>query len=201
MAITIGFPKLTIQPLDESFKKKGDPIVIQGDPQKGAMVKAEIKGLSKDPTKVSGSDIAYYVSRKGVGDVTVDFDVLDLPNDAQSIILGRRVSDNGVQYTGLDTEAPYCSILAEAADTQGNTALVGFFCGVFSNDGETLNTQEEGETFKPDPESYKFTATGSKTGVNKGEYMAKYAGDKEAAITEVRNAVLLESTAPEGNKG
>ena len=89
----------------------------------------------------------------------------------------------------------------ESEDGQGNTALVGMFYGVFSQDGETLNTKEEGSTFTPDAESYTFTASGSKQTATKGKYMAKYAGSDEAAITEIRNNVLLEGTTPGGGQG
>lgn len=200
MSMYIGFNRLTIQPFDDKLAKAGDPIVIQGDPNKGATVKAEIKGLSKDPTKVSGSNIGYYISRKGVGDVTVDFDLLDIQNADQTRILGREESTAGVQYTGDKTEAPFCAIMMESEDGQGNTALVGMFYGVFSQDGETLNTKEEGSTFTPDAESYTFTASGSKQTATKGKYMAKYAGSDEAAITEIRNNVLLEGTTPGGGQ-
>ncbi len=38
--------------------------VIEGEQNKGATVSAEISGLSKEPSKVYGSNIAYYVSQK-----------------------------------------------------------------------------------------------------------------------------------------
>lgn len=201
MSMYIGFNRLTIQPLDTSFAKAGDPIVIQGDANKGATVKAEISGISKDAVTVSGSNIGYYISRKGVGEVKVAFDLLDIQNDDQTRILGREKSTAGVQYTGEDTEAPFCSILMESEDGQGNTALVGMFYGVFSQDGETLNTKEEGSTFTPDAESYTYTASASKQTGTKGKYMAKYAGDDQTAIAELRNNILLENSTTSTSQG
>ncbi len=191
MSMFIGFKRLRIQPLGEDLKASGDQIVIQGDPNKGATIKAEVSGISKDPTVVSGSNVGYYTSRKGVGTPKIDFDLLDVPLDSETIILGREKSTNGVQYTGEESEAPYCAITMESEDGQGNVALVGFFYGVFSKDKETMNTKEQGETFKPDADSYTFTASGSKQTSTNGKYMAKYAGSLTAAISELYKNVLL----------
>lgn len=191
MSMFIGFKRLRIQPLGNDLKASGDQIVVQGDPNKGATIKAEVSGISKDPTVVSGSNVGYYTSRKGVGTPKVEFDLLDVPLDSETTILGREKSETGVQYTGENSEAPYCAITLESEDGQGNTALVGFFYGVFSKDKETMNTKEQGETFKPDADSYTFTASGSKQADTNGKYMAKYAGDSAAAISELYKSVLL----------
>lgn len=192
----VGFKRLTIQPLDKDFKPDGEPIIIEGKQDEGGMVTADISGLSKEPTKVSASNIAYYISRKGVGDVKVEFGILDLPLGAETRVLGREESENKVQYTGENTEAPYCSIMMESADGQGNTSLVGFFNGVFSKDAEKMETLKDGEAFEPEAETYSFAAAGSHQTDTAGKYMAKYNGADQAAITEVRQNVLLE--APKG---
>lgn len=189
----VGFKRLTIQPKDADLKPKGEPIIIEGKKDEGGMVTADISGLSKEPVKVSASNIAYYISRKGVGDVKVEFGVLDLPLDAETDILGRRKSENGVQYAGETTEAPYCSILMESSDAKGNTALVGFFNGTFSKDAEKMETLKDGETFEPEAETYSFAAVASSDEETKGDYMAKYNGSEEAALSEVRKNVLLET--------
>lgn len=189
----VGFKRLTIQPLDAEFKPNGDPIVIEGKQDAGGMVTADISGLSKEPTKVSASNIAYYISRKGVGDVKVEFGILDLQLKDETRVLGREESESGVQYTGENTEAPYCSILMESADAKGNTALVGFFNGVFSKDAEKLETLKDGEAFEPEAETYSFAAAGSHQADTSGKYMAKYNGPDAEAITEVHQKVLLEA--------
>lgn len=191
MTMFIGFKRLRIQPLNDDLTANGNPIVVEGDPNKGATIKAEISGVSKDATVVSGSNVGYYISRKGVGSPKVDFTLLDLPLDSETMILGREKSTAGVQYTGENTEAPYCSIVMESEDGQGNVALLGFFYGVFSKDKEEMDTEEEGKTFEPSGDSYTFTASASKQTATNGKYMAKYAGAEAAAITELYTNVLL----------
>ncbi len=67
----VGFKKMTIGVFDEAGKiPTANQFVIEGKQDKGATVSAEITGLSKEPTKVYGSDIAYYVSQKGTGAVS-----------------------------------------------------------------------------------------------------------------------------------
>lgn len=199
MGMLVGFERLRVQKLkmtDSKLTKDGEQFVIEGKPNKGGTVQAEISGLSKDPKVVSASNIAYYLSRKGVNKPKVEFELLDIPQNVETALLGRKETDNGVQLTGEDTEAPYCAITMESSDAQGNTALVGFFYGVFSKDGETMKTLEEGEDFKPENEKWTFTASANPSDDKtiKDQYMAKYAGDAEAAINEIYEKVLLQDT-------
>ena len=196
MGMLVGFERLRIQKLkmtESKLTKDGEQFVIEGKPNQGGTVQAEISGLSKDPKVVSASNIAYYLSRKGVNKPKVEFELLDIPQSVETALLGRKETGNGVQLTGEDTEAPYCAITMESSDAQGNTALVGFFYGVFSKDGETMKTLEEGEDFTPENEKWTFTASANPSDDKtlKGQYMAKYAGDKEAAINEIYAKVLL----------
>lgn len=199
MGMLVGFERLRVQKLkmaESKLTKDGEQFVIEGKPNQGGTVQAEISGLSKDPKVVSASNIAYYISRKGVNKPKVEFELLDIPQSVETALLGRKETDNGVQLTGEDTEAPYCAIAMESSDAQGNTALVGFFYGVFSKDGETMKTLEEGEDFTPENEKWTFTASAnpSTDQTLKGQYMAKYAGAEEAAINEIYEKVLLQDT-------
>ena len=192
----VGFKRLKIQPFktnsDGSVVPDGKLIVIEGDPNKGATVQAEISGMSKDTKVISASNVAYYISRKGVKEPKAEFELLDIPQADETRILGRKETDNGVQLTGDDTEAPYCGIVMESNDGQGNTALVGMFYGVFSHDSDTLKTDEVGEDFTPENEKYTFTASANpdNDAMYGGQYMAKYAGPSQAAIDEVNTKVL-----------
>ena len=140
----VGFKRLKIQPFktnaDGSVVPDGKLITIEGNPNKGATVQAEISGMSKDTKVISGSNIAYYISRKGVKEPKVEFEMLDIQQEDETRILGREETENGVQLTGQNTEAPYCGIVMESNDGQGNTAVVGMFYGVFSHDSDTLKT-------------------------------------------------------------
>lgn len=199
MAINIGFKRITIQPFKPNtfpLQKDGDPIVIEGKTDNGGMVSAEISGIAKDAKTVSASNTAYYISRMGVGEPKIEFEVLDLPSKAETKILGRTESEKGVQYTGEKTEAPYCAVMLESTDTKGNSALVGFFYGVFSMDAISLKTQEVGSDFEPENDKLTFTAAANPTtGDQLGMYMAKYAGSDTEAIKEIKDNVLLASAA------
>lgn len=192
----VGFERVRIQPLSfdgTKMTKKGDQLVIEGKANMGGVVQAEISGISKEAKVTSASNVAYYISRKGVDAPKVEFELLDVPQKVETTILGRKETTNGVQLTGKDTEAPYCAIVLESSDAEGNTALVGFFYGVFSKDGDTMKTLEVGSDFEPENEKYTFTASANPLSDETfgGQYMAKYAGAEEAAIKEINQKVLL----------
>lgn len=181
----VGFKRLTISVGGTTPKT----YVVEGSENKGATVSAEITGLAKEKTKVYGSDIAYYVSQKGTGDVSVDFGLLDLPEEVNDAILGYKVA-NGISFVGEDTEPPYCSVLLESEDMGGDTALIGFFKGKFSRDGAAMNTLT-GDAFEPDADTYTFSAIASdKTGDQKGQTMAKYVGNETTSITALKSMVI-----------
>lgn len=193
----VGFKRLTIQPFKDDGTVDGDPIVIKGDSNKGGTISAEVSGLSKEASKVAASDIEYYISQMGVGDVSVDFGLLDVPHDAEARILGQKtVGTDGktIIYVGSDTAAPYCGVLLEAKDLQKNSALLGFFRGKFSKDKETANTLDPSESYKPESESYTFSvAASTDSGDQNGEYVAKYFGSDQETIASVRTQVLKET--------
>ena len=78
---TYGFSRITIQQLDNELKPvAGKKHVIDGKPKEGAAASFEITGLTKEPSKVFGSNIAYYVARKGHGDIAANLGILDVPS-------------------------------------------------------------------------------------------------------------------------
>lgn len=197
MGMLIGFKRLRVQPLKwdgSKLTKVGEQIVIEGKADEGGTIQAEISGISREPKVTSASNIGYYISRKGVGAPKVEFEIIDVPQKVETTLLGRKETSAGVQLTGVDTEAPYCAIVMESNNAQGDLALVGFFYGIFSKDGETLKTEEVGEDFTPENEKWTFTASSnpSTTENLNGQYMAKYAGSTDTAIKEIYQTVLLE---------
>ena len=194
----VGFKRLTIQPFKPDGTVDGAQIVIDGAPNSGCTISADISGLSKDAVKVAASDIEYYLSQMGVGNVSVDFGLLDIPHDIEARMLGQKiVGDSGKEiiYVGNDTAAPECGVLLEAKDLQSNTSLLGFFRGKFSKDKESANTLDPSDTYKPSSESYTFSAAASQdAGDQNGEYVAKYFGTDATTISAVRKQVLKEVT-------
>ncbi|HEO6358219.1 major tail protein [Streptococcus agalactiae] len=171
----VGFKRMTIQLLSE----KKDKIVIEGASGKGATKTAKISGLSAAPVKTYGSDIAYYTSRRGVGDVKMEMEAIDIPFDSLKKVLGYKTgtTSTGVSFIGEDTEAPEVSVLLEAPGTEGSVYL-GFFKGTFSMEDFELKTQEEKQDGL-DSQKLVFTAQPGDTGEAKGQYVG-WAIDKEA---------------------
>lgn len=164
----IGFKRMTIQVLGQNEKK----FVIEGESKKGATKTAKISGLAADPVPTYGSDIAYYTTRRGVGEVKADFELIDIPMSVQKEIFGYKAGKTatGLTFIGEDTEAPEVSVLLEAPDTEGN-AYIGFFKGTFSKEDIDLKTME---AKKDGLESQKasFLASPGTEGDAKGQYVA-----------------------------
>ncbi|WP_308902436.1 major tail protein [Latilactobacillus curvatus] len=180
----VGYKRLRVQPWDKDGNPLCPQIVLQGDKDKGATKTAEISGLAKDSVKVSGSNIAYYTSRKGVGDVKIDFGILDFPEKESDIVLGYKVdNDTGIAYIGNDTEAPFCSVMLESENIQGDIALLSVFSGTFTKEKISLKTEEVDKAFEPEEESYSFSAVSDqKAGPQNGQYIGKYFGSKPESI-------------------
>ena len=181
----VGFKRMTIQVLSDAKKK----IVIEGEAGKGATKTAKISGLSAAPVKTYGSDIAYYTSRRGVGDVKMETEAIDIPFEHLQTILGYNKGEKteGVTFIGEDTEAPEVSVLLEAPGTEGNVYL-GFFKGTFSMEDFELKTKEEKHDGL-DSQKLVFTAQPGEVGEAKGQYVG-WAMDKEAEA-KGKNAMAL----------
>lgn len=175
----VGYKRLKIQPLDETGAKNGDMIIVEGQSHKGATTTAEISGLAKDPETVAGSNIDYYISRGGLGDVKVALGILDLPEDSADVLSGFRKDANGISYGGEDTMPPYCAIEMESKEDTGEIALVGFFKGVFTRDKISLETLDSTKAFKPEADAWTFKPASSTATETNGEVMQKFVGDTE----------------------
>jgi len=191
----VGFKRMFIKVLDG---KTVEPIVIEGKENEGATVTASISGLAKEQTKVPGSDLDYYIARKGIGDVKVEFGLLDLPEGVSDILAGYSVNEKGITYIGQDTEPPMCAIILESGTLQGEKAMLGFFKGSFSRDEISLETLNPSETFEPGAETWTYNAIASTLdGPSNGQYVGKAVGPKEDEMFEqLKNEVLQIKTTP-----
>lgn len=180
MGLLLGFKRAKIQPLDSDGKAKGELIIVEGKQDEGAVQEANITGLSSEPVKVYGSDIAYYVSQKGTGDVSVALKFIDMPYGAEDRMLGYETdAELKSQFVGENTEPPYCAVTLESSDTLGNAALFGFFKGKFNKPDISLKTKEGGNV-TPEGESYTFSAIASDADdKSKGNTMVKFLGKEE----------------------
>ena len=178
----IGFKRMTIGIHGaDGVIATGKTFVIEGKQSEGATVSAEISGLSSDPVKVYGSNVAYYVLQKGTGDVSVDFGVLDMLETVNDEILGYKLSTEGFAFIGDDTEPPYCSVILESENLKGETALLGFFRGKFAKESITMNTKE-GENAEPEADAYTFSVVSNdRDDESLGQSVIKYVGTENVA--------------------
>ena len=185
MASTVGFKKLTIRILDKAAAKAGENLfVIDGRKDGGATTSAKISGLAVESVKTWGSDKPYFVSGKGVGDVKVDFDIIDFPEEAQDAVLGLKVGEDGLTTATSDTESPDVAILIESEDIRGNRVMLGFTTGKFSYDGSEFNTATD-KASELTPETITFAGGAN----DKNEYYKRYIGKEEAKINAMLTAL------------
>lgn len=160
----IGFKRATIQILDESLQPVADKkYVVEGTTNKGATSSFEVTGLSPEAVKVYGSNIPYYVSQKGTGDLSATFSALDLPAEVENAVLGRDGEKDGVTHIGDDTEAPYCAVLFESAALSGEKVGIGFYAGKFGRDSISAETTT-GSAIEPQADEYTFTPISKNVG-------------------------------------
>lgn len=187
----VGFKRMTIRVLDgEATPTLGKNLfVIEGQIGKGATQTAKITGLSNEPVKTYGSDMAYHVASRGVGDVKVETTAVDLPTEIENVIMGYKVDDDIVSI-GASTEAPYCSILLESSTPAGDTAYLGFFKGKFSLDNLELETmKEKQEELKGDVLTY--SASASDDEATRGDTMVKYFGKDESKLNKLKGQLKM----------
>lgn len=165
----VGFKRLTVRILDGGTPTLDTNLfVVEGKSGEGATQTAKITGMSNDPVKTYGSNVAYSVSNRGVGDAKVELTLVDLPQKLLNKILGYKEED-GLVSIGVDTVAPFCSILMESSKPNGKKGWIGFFKGQFSMDGLDLETIKEKQE-ELSGETLTFSAIASDEESTKGLY-------------------------------
>ena len=187
----VGFKRMTVRVLDgEATPTLGKNLfVVEGKTGEGATRTAKISGLSSEPVKTYGSDIAYYTSKRGVGDVKMEMTAVDIPHMILAKILGHVVKDE-IVYIGENSNAPLCSVMLESTTANGTKAQVGFFKGSFSMDAEEFETLKEKQEELPD-DSLSFSAIASDDEEIKGNYYGKYIGNDEEKIKKLKNQLKM----------
>ncbi|MEC6747333.1 major tail protein [Marinilactibacillus sp. XAAS-LB27] len=155
----VGFRRAIIQFLDEKLVPVvGERHVIEGKQDEGATSSFEITGISPEAIKVFGSDIPYFISQEGVGDVAATISLLDLPHELDHKVLGREKNANGVYHAGESTRPPYCAILFESSDLRGQKIGTGLYAGKFGR-GTVGSASKEGTPPTPEADQYSFAPT------------------------------------------
>ncbi|WP_260424743.1 major tail protein [Streptococcus agalactiae] len=140
-----------------------------------------------------------HTSRRGVGDVKMETEAIDIPFEHLQTILGYKKggTTTGVTFIGEDTEAPEVSVLLEAPGTEGNVYL-GFFKGTFSMEDFELKTKEEKQDGL-DSQKLVFTAQPGDAGEAKGQYVG-WAMDKEPEAKGENATALVKLLNPTSDK-
>lgn len=175
----VGLKSVTVRVHDGKAPSVGENLfTLEGKENEGAAQTAKVSGLSVDPTKTFGSNIAYHVNNRGVGDLKVEFGLLDVPLALYVSALGYG-NDDGLYYFGTDTVAKNVSILIESNTADGEPAYYGFYKGQLSMDAidfESLKDKAE----ELAPTNVTFAATASTDAATNGRYGAMvYESDTE----------------------
>ena len=183
---TVGFKSLTVRILDgNQTPTDGENLfIIQGKKGEGATQTAKISGLAADAIKSLGSNIAYHVNNRGVGDVKVDIGLLDIPVALYVKALGYE-DDDGILDFGADTVSKDVAILLESNTADGGGAYYGFYKGNLAMDAIDLNTlKEKAEELATTNVSF---AAGASTNENtKNKYGTMYFGSDETKIKKMK---------------
>lgn len=187
----VGFKRMTIRVLDgNATPTLGQNLfVIEGKTGEGATRTAKISGLASDPVKTYGSDIAYHVSNRGVGDVKMEMTAVDIPYTVLAKILGHQIKDDIIGI-GAETVSPFCAVMLESKTANGTQAQVGFFKGQFSMDAEELETLKDKQEELPD-DNLSFAAIASDDTETKDLYYIKYIGKDEEKLKKFKGQLKM----------
>ena len=164
----IGYSRAMTAILDEVTGDVIEVIETKGLPNKGATKEFTINGLSAEGVKVYGSNSAYYISRKGMGDLKAEFSDLDVPLTEQMKILGLKThATGGFVVGGKETEPPYCAKIFFSENGQGMPVAFALFKGVITRDEITGKTSED-TPVEPEAESYSMDCVANEDGEGYG---------------------------------
>lgn len=137
---TVGFNRVIFGIMNEK-EQVVDTAIIDGN--SGGAVELKTSGFQGQSNTVYASNIAYFVSDAGTGTGKIDLTTIELPSDVATKVLGDKLED-GILSTTADVRQPYCAMIAEAEDLQGNKMWIGIAKAKFATvDGDDLKTSED----------------------------------------------------------
>lgn len=150
----IGYEKAMTGIMDDTTGEVTEVIETKGLANQGSTKEFTISGLSAESVKVYGSNSAYYISRKGIGDLKAEFSDLDVPLSQQTKVLGLKTHEaGGFVVGGKETQPPYCAKIFFSENAQGKPVAFALFKGVITQGEITGKTSEESPV-EPEAESY-----------------------------------------------
>lgn len=116
------------------------------DKTKGGTLGANIQNLNYSPQISYASNVAYRISGKGHGAVTVAFTAMDIPQDLIAKITGATKNAQGIYVVTKDTRAPYCSLMMQSQDADGKKVYLAVLKGQFGFPDRNPQTNNANET-------------------------------------------------------
>lgn len=169
MGIVVGFKRAVFAQLDENDQVVADKIfTVEGKAGEGGTKEATISGLSPESAKVFASNVAYYVSQQGVGDVAIDFTILDLPEELINTVSGHQKHADGFTVMGEKSKPPYMAVLLESENAKGEPVMLAGLKGKMTMGDISLKTKESG-AYEPESETMKMSCVANADGNTVGK--------------------------------
>lgn len=152
---SVGFKKAKVGIFDETFKI-AESMTIEGTTNKGAARTFSIEGMTAEMVKTFGSNKAYKISKKGIGDLKTSFAGVDVPLEFDKMVLGLKAHTSGFLLGGAETEAPYSAVIYYDESPQGEPIAFALFRGAWAK-GSVEGSTTEGENRELEEESYEMS--------------------------------------------
>jgi phi13 family phage major tail protein len=147
VAELVGFESARIGIFTSFSVEKVDPTKLFSiNAQKGGTLGANIQNLNYTPTIQYASDVAYKVSGKGHGAVTVALTAIDIPPDVLNQITGATKNDKGIYVVDKNTQAPYCALELISHDSDNKKVYLAVLKGQFGYPDRNPQTNNANET-------------------------------------------------------
>lgn len=140
---TIGFEKIIFGVTEG---EDGTITELVADKAGGGAIDATISGLGANQEIIYASNIPFYVSSQGVGDVKISLNVFDITHAGiYNKILGVETVE-GVNVVGESTQAPYTGVVLTTKSSNGKRLFLGLAKTRFAHPDIAVGTNEAGST-------------------------------------------------------
>lgn len=136
-----GFKRVYVGVFNKSSKIEQ---VFVWEDDKGGTVRMNITGLAPDKTDMFASNKRVWIKKQGTNEIKTDLELFNIPSDELNTVLGRKKDNNGTTWVGVDTRAPYVTLVGESQDgITGEPIYVALLKGILSLDNIELKTKGE----------------------------------------------------------
>src|SRR5699024_7493414 len=140
---TVGLKDIYFAPIDEDTETEttyDEPIRI------GRAMQANIQPQFNNAELRADDGVAETAEARGVTNVTVEAD--DIDKEAQSVIFGKKVNDDGVLMDSQDDRPPYGALMFKSEKANGSYRFVVLYKGKFTPPEEDYETKQETPAFQ-----------------------------------------------------